>query len=446
MGTRTWTRKGVLTAAGRRRLAGGAGGTVGTVSLDRTLNNQQNAGELSRLIDEAGSQQFDGAYRERDTNVSYNENDEYQETLDYIKTAMRPDGTWDAKKLKSLIEQNERSPFEDDINPRFSGARDAVKSLMAELKDVVDAAESDTSEGKAASVNTGVIDFLNEIGRESGAPGFFDRLLRGEQAQTPAAIAETQKLTDNMGKIADYMGRMSTAIQPDLIPPAQGDNVIRNVLSRALNYAARNQQEQKILDDLGLLSVRLDGQNLTRQHNRVVQGLGQLAQLHNDVARSLARGTNAGITDAINRTADVTTGARTAVDTVLYGANRQMRIVRQLRDLARVAANPGTPEMLRAAILDTIKAVPYRQQEKASRGAVKALARIGRTGALSSLMSVASQRNLGNTGDVKANVTEMRQGLERATQLASQKGSLSDEIDALIRPIQRASAVRRSGL
>lgn len=445
MGTRTWTRKGVLTAAGRRRLGGGAGGTVGTVSLDRTLNNQQNADELSRIMDEAADRDFPERVSERDTGYKSDANSEYQDTLDFIKTAMRPDGTWDAKKLKSMIEQNERSPFENDIDPRFFAARDAVKSLMAELKDVVDAAESDTSEGKSASVNTGVIDFLNEIGRESGAPGFFDRLLRGEQAQTPAAIAETQKLTENMGKIADNMARLSTAIQPDLIPPDRGDRVIRDTLSRALNYGAQNPQEQKILDDLGLLASRLTSQNLLRQHNRVVQGLGQLAQLHTDVSRSLARGTNAGITDAINRTADVTNGARTAVDTVLYGANRQMRIVRQLRDLARVAANPSTPEMLRAAILDTIKAVPYRQQEKASRGAVKALARIGRTGALSSLMSVASQRNLGNTGDVKANVTEMRQGLDRATALASQKGSFSDEIDALIRPIQRASAVRRSG-
>lgn len=436
----------------QRAAAKAAGVPVSKLSLDRTLNNPQNLQDLTNVMNDASSEDLPGKYYERDTNYRNSANDEFGDVVNAVKSAQRDDGTWDAKKLKAILDDHEKKLFTNGM--QFDTAKDATDNLMNALQDIVDGAESDVSNTKSTlrtagggigGVNADLLSFLNDIGRESGAPGFFDRLLQGEPAQTPQAIAETQKLTDSMNLIADGTNRIGNAIIPDLIAPQAVARLQQQLGAFAKGATPANAEQAQILKDLERLSGRLSAANLNRQHTRVVNGLGALSQLHREVATALARGTNAGITEAVDRTANVQNGVRTTIDTILHGADRQMRIVRQVRDLARVAAQPSTPENIRAAILDAIQTIPYRQQEKASRAAVKAVARIGKTGALSSLLSVAQQRKLGNARDVSDNVTETYQGIARAQQMTGTKTNYADEIDSLIRPIQRASAVRQSG-
>lgn len=312
---------------------------------------------------------------------------------------------------------------------------------QATVRDILDEAKNDAQQALGVGVQQNLLDFLNDLGRDAGAPGFFDRVLRGEPQQTPQAIRETQQLQRDMTDIADRTADLTRQMLPDRIPSPVAQQVAQT-LERA---ASAPRLDANVADELRGLARNMSPTFVERQNKRIIDGLNQLAALHSDVGRALGRGTNAGITEAIDRTSRVDTGLRTTIDTVLRGATQQDMTLRRMRDLARAAAKPGFPESARQAVLETIRSVPYRQQEKVNRAAIRAIANIGNTGVLPSVLGVAQRRNLGGTKGIVENVTETQTGINRARQLAGSRTNYSKEIDSLVREIERASVVARSG-
>jgi hypothetical protein len=315
-------------------------------------------------------------------------------------------------------------------------ARNNVQSIIEEARnDAQNALGGGVAQG-------GLLDFLNDLGRDAGAPGFFDMWLDREPRQTPEAVRMTKQVSDSMADIANRTSDLVRQMQPDMVPQ-QAAQRAQQLLSSAISARgvtpAMAEEAQRLA---GMLGASFSG----RQNNRIINGLAQLAALHSDVGRALSRGTNAGITDAIARTSRVEDGVRTAIDTTLRGATQQDMALRRLRDIARAATNPNFPEPLRQAVLETIRTVPYRQQEKVNRAAIKAVARIGNTGVLPSILGLAQKRGLrGGAQAQVANVTETQEGINRAKQLAASRTNYSDEIDGLVRSIERASVVNRAG-
>jgi len=311
-----------------------------------------------------------------------------------------------------------------------------------EVQSILDEARTDAQNATAGGVQQGLMDFLNDLGRDAGAPGFFDMWLDNEPRQTPQAVQMTQQVANGVADIASRTSDLVRQMQPDLMP-AQAATRAEQTLRAALNTRGIT---PALAEDVQRLAGMLGASFSGRQNNRIVNGLAQIASLHADVGKALARGTNAGITDAIARTSRVEDGIRTAIDTTLRGATQQDMALRRLRDMARAATNPNFPEPLRQAVLETIRTVPYRQQEKVNRAAIKAIARIGNTGVVPSILGLAQRRGLrGGAQAQVANVVETQEGINRAKQIAASRTNYSDEIDGMIRSIERASVVNRAG-
>jgi len=297
-----------------------------------------------------------------------------------------------------------------------------------------------------AELQSGLIDFLNEIGRETGAPGFFDRLLRGEPVQSPQAVAESRKLADESAKAADTFGTVVQRMAPDQMN-AQQAAAARQAIIQGIQAAGGALSKQD-LADMQRIAGMLSPNFVERQRNRVLGGIAALGRMHADVATALRRGTNAGIQEALDRTSRVEDGLRTTVDTVMQGALQQDALVRRLNALSKRAERQGFPEPARQAIIQAIRSLPLVELEKSSSGAVGMIARLGRNGLLPSVQAVAQARQLGGRQNLQANVQETAEGIARAITIRrEQQGQKSPakQITDRLRTLERASAVARSG-
>lgn len=304
----------------------------------------------------------------------------------------------------------------------------------------------DAAEEGGPAIESGFVDFLNEIGRETGAPGFFDRLLRGEPMQSPQAIAESRKLAEDSAKAGNMMVNLVQRMAPDQMTGQQAA-AARQAITQAIQ-AAGGALSREDVANMQRIAGMLTPNFLDRQRNRVLGGINALGNMHNDVAAALRRGTNAGIQEALDRTSGVENGLRTTVDTVLQGATQQEALLRRLNALSKRAAKQGFPEPARQAIIQAIRSLPLQQLERSSGAALETVARLGRRGLLPSVLGVANARRLGGRQGIRENVQETAEGIGQAISMTrGRKGGtpIADEMAGRLRALERASAVARSG-
>jgi hypothetical protein len=413
------------------------------LGLEKTFNSPAVLDEFKQMMDSFKRTEVEGNYYENDTGYRNTAQYELDDFVNLLDTAKRADGTYDIKELQKIIDEVDAGAWND---VQFGSALDEIRNMAEQVQLNIDYAKEKAIESLGGGVNQGIISALNNLGREAGAPGIFDRLLSGEARQTPDAIAESQKLMGAVASIATRADTTRTAMQPDMLTAAS-TAAGRQALQDALKALPPSQRNNPTVIEIQRLAGMLSPAFIERQANRVNNGMAQLAILHRQVGSALSRGTNAGISDALTQTADVQKGIRTTIDTMMHGSRQQLQMLAKLRDLATTAASPTCPEPLRQAILKTIQSVPYRQQEKASRAAIVTVARIGKSGALPTLLAVAGKRNLPNAKEIADMAIETQSAVNSARKAVTSWGrnSYANDIDALIRPIQRASAVYNAG-
>lgn len=432
MGTRTYSRR-------------GKNGRVATAyGVDRYFNTSGINKDMDDMLDEMKDVSPSGR-RDRETGLI--DDGSWYDFVGDVEAAKREDGTWDVKELQRIIQE-----ADSRYGGRFKNER--IDEFTNSLEDMITFARDGAQERAAGQgLEFNLIDFLNEIGRESGAPGFFDRMLRGEPMQTPQAIAETQRLASAAEAYAKEVNGIATGqisrglLNPDTMRAAQTE------LQRAfLLQGSRLTREDRAL--LGALIRQMNPSYVQRANNRIMQGLQNLEQMSGDVATALRRGTNAGIDEALERTTRADTGLRTTIDIIDRGARAQANTLNKIYRLAEQSTKPGFPPAIRQAVANVLRNVPLRAAENASDNAMTAISRIGRTGVLPSMLSVAAQRNLGGRRDLTTSVVETAQGIQRAKDALANKKQrtgggkrtvASTLVPDVLRRIERITAVERSG-
>lgn len=431
MGTRTYSRR-------------GKNGRVATAyGVDRYFNTSGINKDMDELVQDMRGVD-PGGQQDRETGVV--EDGSWYEFVDDVESAKRADGTWDVKELQRIINEADNR-YGRNQNERISEFNGAIEDMIILSRE----GAQERSAGQGLEFN--LIDLLNEIGRESGSPGFFDRMLRGEPMQTPQAIAETQRLANAAEQYGrDINGIANGQISRGLLNPDTMRAASTELQRAFLLEGTRLTREDRAL--MGALIRQMNPAYVQRANNRIMQGLQNLEQMSGDVATALRRGTNAGIDEALERTTRADTGLRTTIDIIDRGARAQANTLSKIYRLAEQSTKPGFPPAIRQAVANVLRNVPLRQAETAGDNAMIAISRIGRTGVLPSMLSVAAQRNLGGRRDLTTSVVETAQGIQRAKDALAtkkqrtgggQRTIASTLVPDVLRRIERITAVERSG-